>query len=188
MKKIFLTTFLCILLTSCISITQIDYSNHSTSFKKSNQEVYLKLLNDIKIKYSYITNINEFDEYLTHLNSLSEISYKYIKDSEKLTEEIIEIEIDLQEKIIKTLKEFSLDKTIFVSESAYNAGEEFISKYLLKVIEARLDYLKLALTNLGNTSISARSTRELIDTATIPSLEASKENLRQQYLNANVSN
>lgn len=187
MKKIFLFTFFCILLTSCVSIDHINYSDDSTSFDKSNQDIYLNLLNDINIKYVYIKNISEFDEYLTHLNTLSEISYKYIKDSEKITEENISNEIDLQKKIIKTLKDFSLDKNIFDNETAYQAGKDFISEYLIKLIEARLDYLELTLNTLENNSISERTNRALIDSATIPNIESKKESLREKYLNTTVS-
>ena len=187
MKKLFLFTFICAILTSCVSLNHINYSNNSTSFDKSNQEIYLKLLNDIKIKYVYIKNVTDFDEYLTHLNTLSEISYNYIKDSEKISEENISIEIDLQEKIIKTLKDFSVDKKIFDDENSYIAGKEFISEYLIKLIETRLTYLELTLNNLENNSISSESNKKLIDSATIPNIESKRESLRNSYLDRNVS-
>ena len=90
MKKIFLFFISICLLSSCVSIKQIDYTNNSTVLDRANQELYQKLLNDINIKYVYINNITDFDEYLKHLNTLSEISYTYIKNSDKLTEEIID--------------------------------------------------------------------------------------------------
>ena len=182
MKKIFIFFISTFLLTSCVSVKQINYTNNSTVLDRANQELYQKLLNDINIKYVYINNITDFDEYLQHLNTLSEISYTYIKNSEKLTEENIEVEIDLQEKIIKTLKELSISKEIFSSEASYKAGQDFISDYLIKLIEARLNYLELTMNNLTTKSISDSSNMSLIDLATIPNLEATGKNLREKYL------
>ena len=121
MKKILLFLISTLLLTSCVSIKQIDYTNNSTVLDKSNQELYLKLLNDINIKYVYLEDIPEFDNYLQHLNTLSEISYTYIKDSEELTEESIEVEIDLQKKIIKALK----DLFLFAADKEGNEIEDY---------------------------------------------------------------
>lgn len=182
MKKIFLFFISAFLLTSCVSLKQIDYTNNSTVLDKSNQELYQKLLNDINIKYVYINNLTDFDEYLQHLNTLSEISYTYIKNSEKLTEENIEVEIDLQKKIIKTLEELSISKEIFSSEENYLAAKEFIADYLIKLVETRLNYLELAINNLKIKSITDSSNMSLIDIATIPNLEATGKNLREKYL------
>ena len=182
MKKIFLFFISVFLLTSCVSIKQINYTNNSTVLDKSNQELYQKLLNDINIKYVYINNLTDFDEYLQHLNTLSEISYTYIKNSEKLTEENIVVEIDLQKKIIKTLKELSISKEISSSEENYVAAKDFISDYLIKLIETRLNYMELAINNLTNRSITDSSSMSLIDIATIPNLEAVGQNLREKYL------
>jgi hypothetical protein len=184
MRKILLFSILClVLLTSCVQVRTLDYTNNSTSFDKANQELYLKLLNDINIKYVYLTTITDFDEYLTHLNSLSEISYNYIKDFENLTEESIDIEIDLQKKIIKTLKNLSIDKKLFSSTKSYQAAEKFISNYMIKLVETRLDYFELTKNNLKNPSINNSSKMSLIDVATIPNLYSTGENLRNQYLN-----
>ena len=182
MKKIILFTIFSLFLTSCVSIKQLDYTNNSTAFDKANQELYLKLLNDINIKYVYLTDINDFDKYLQHLNTLSEISYNYIKHSEKLTEENIEIEIDLQEKIIKTLKDLDISKELFSSTESYAAAKKFVKDYLIKLIEARLNYLELAINNLKTKSIDNTSNMSLIDLATIPNLNALGENLKTQYL------
>ena len=182
MKKILLFFLSIFLLTSCVSIKQIDYTNNSTVLDKANQELYQKLLNDINIKYVYINNITDFDEYLQHLNTLSEISYTYIKNSEKLTEESIEVEIDLQKKIINTLEELYVSKKIFSSEESYKASKDFISDYLVKLIETRLNYLELAINNLTSKSINDSSNMSLIDTASIPNLEAIGHNLREKYL------
>lgn len=182
MKKIFMFFISVFLLASCVSIKQIDYTNNSTVLDKSNQELYKKLLNDINIKYVYINNLTDFDEYLQHLNTLSEISYTYIKNSEKLTEENIEVEIDLQKKIIKTLKNLSFSKEIFSSEESYLAAKDFISDYLIKLIETRLNYLELAINNLKTKSITDSSNMSLIDIATIPNLEATGQKLREKYL------
>lgn len=182
MKKIFLFFISVFLLTSCVSIKQIDYTNNSTVLDRANQELYQKLLNDINIKYVYINTITDFDEYLQHLNTLSEISYTYIKNSEKLTEENIEVEINLQEKIIKTLKELSISKEMFSSEESYKAAQDFISDYLIELVKTRLSYLELALNNLTTKSISDSSNMSLIDLATIPNLEATGKNLREKYL------
>lgn len=182
MKKICLFFLSIFLLTSCVSIKQIDYTNNSTVLDKANQELYLKLLNDINIEYVLLNNVNDFDEYLQHLNKLSEISYTYIKDSDNLTEENIGIEIDLHKKIIKTLKELSISKEIFSSEASYHAAENFISKYLIKLIQTRLDYLTLTLDNLTTVDITKDSTKSLIDLATIPNLEAIGKELREKYL------
>lgn len=182
MKKILLFLFTTVLLTSCVSIKQLDYTNNSTVLDKSNQELYLKLLNDINIKYVVLNDINDFDEYLQHLNTLSEISYTYIKNSEKLTEETIDVEIDLQEKIIKVLKDLSIPKEMFSSDESYQAAKDFIHSYLIKLVETRLNYLELTLTSLENASITENSNRSLIDLATIPNLEATGKSLREQYL------
>lgn len=182
MKKILLFFIFSFLLTSCISIKQIDYTNNSTVLDKSNQELYPKLLNDINLKYVYLKDINDFDTYLKHLDTLSEISCTYIKDSEKLTEEIIDIEIDLQKKIIKTLKDLSIPEDIFASKEAYQAGNDYITEYLIKLVEARLDYLQLTSNNLSNTSITRNDNCSLIDLATIPNLNAIGQNLRTKYL------
>lgn len=183
MKKIFLFFIVAFLLTSCVSIKQIDYTNNSTVLDKSNQELYQKLLNDINIKYVYINNLTDFDEYLQHLNTLSEISYTYIKNSEKLTEESIEVEIDLQKKIIKTLKNLSISKEMFSSEESFLAAKDFISDYLIKLIDTRINYLELAIDNLNNTSTRDSSSMSLIDIATIPNLEATGQKLREKFLN-----
>ena len=182
MKKIFIFFISTFLLTSCVSVKQINYTNNSTVLDRANQELYQKLLNDINIKYVYINNITDFDEYLQHLNTLSEISYTYIKNSEKLTEENIVVEIDLQKKIIKTLKDLSVSKEMFSSEESFLAAKDFISDYLIKLIDARISYLELAIDNLTNTSIADSSSMSLIDMATIPNLEATGKNLREKYL------
>jgi len=182
MKKIFIFFISTFLLTSCVSVKQINYTNNSTVLDRANQELYQKLLNDINIKYVYINNITDFDEYLQHLNTLSEISYTYIKNSEKLTEENIVVEIDLQKKIIKTLKDLSVSKEMFSSEESFLAAKDFISDYLIKLIDARISYLELAIDNLTNTSIADSSSMSLIDMATIPNLEAKGKNLREKYL------
>ena len=182
MKKILLFFLSVFLLASCVSVKQIDYTNNSTVLDRANQELYQKLLNDITVKYVYITTIKDFDEYLQHLNTLSEISYIYIKDSEELTEESIEVEIDLQKKIIKTLKDLSVSKEIFSSEESYLAAKDFISDYLIKLIETRLNYLELYFNNLSSRSIADSSSMSLIDIATIPNLEATGKNLREKYL------
>lgn len=182
MKKILLFFLSVFLLTSCVSVKQIDYTNNSTVLDRANQELYQKLLNDITVKYVYITTIKDFDEYLQHLNTLSEISYIYIKDSEELTEESIEVEIDLQKKIIKALKDLSVSKEIFSSEESYLAAKDFISDYLIKLIETRLNYLELSFNNLSSRSIADSSSMSLIDIATIPNLEATGKNLREKYL------
>ena len=182
MKKIFLFLISTFLLTSCVSIKQINYTNNSTVLEKANQELYLKLLNDINIKYVYLNNTTDFDEYMKHLNTLSEISYTYIKNSEKLTEENIDIEIDLQEKIIKTLKELNISKKIFASEQSYQAAKDFISKYLIKLLETRLAYLELTRSSLENESIADISNMSLIDAASIPNLETIGQDLRAKYL------
>jgi hypothetical protein len=185
MKKISLFLLSIFLLTSCVTIKQIDYTSNSTAFNKSNQELYLKLLNDINVKYVYLTNITEFDEYLQHLNILSETSYNYIKDFENLTEENIDVEIDLQEKIIKTLKELSIDEKLFSSSQNYQAAKKFITEYLIKLVETRLDHLQLIKQNLTTPSIDTSSNISLIELATIPNLESIGENLRSLYLNNN---
>ena len=182
MRKILLFSILCLILTSCVQVTTLDYTNNSTSFDKANQELYLKLLNDINVKYVYLNTITDFDEYLQHLNSLSEISYNYIKDFENLTEETIDIEIDLQKKIIKTLKDLSIDKKLFSSTEAYQAAKSFVSDYMIKLVETRLNYFELSKNNLKNRSIDDSSNMSLIDVATIPNLHAVGENLRNQYL------
>lgn len=182
MKKILLFLISTFLLTSCVSIKQIDYTNNSTVLDKSNQELYLKLLNDINIKYVYLQNVTDFDNYMQHLNTLSGISYTYIKNSEKLTEETISIEIDLQKKIIKTLKNLTIPPEIFSSEQSHQAAKDFISEYFIKLLEARLEYLELTIENLNNTSTVENSSRSLIDLATIPNLETVGQNLRAKYL------
>jgi hypothetical protein len=99
-----------------------------------------------------------------------------------LTEENIEIEIDLQEKIIKTLKNLSIPEEIFSSLDSYQAAKDFVNSYAIKTVEARLDYLKLTLETLKNPSISDSSKSSLIDIATIPNLEATGKKLRELYL------
>ena len=187
MKKLFLIAIFSVLLTSCVSVKQISYLNNSTSFDKSNQEIYLKLLNDINTKYVYINNLTEFDEYLSHLNTLSEFSYNYIKDSEKISEKNISIEIDLQKKILRTLKNFSVKKELFASEDAYNAGKKFISEYLIKLIDTRLNYLEIILENMENNTSSSKSHKEILNSAPIPNIELKKDLLSNNYLNINVS-
>lgn len=182
MRKILLFIISCLVLTSCVSVTTLDYTDNSTVLDRANQELYLKLLNDIKVKYVYLTNITEFDEYMCHLNSLSETSYNYIKDFKNLTEETIDIEIDLQNKIIKTLKDFSADSNLFSSAESYKAANEFISDYMIKLIETRVSYFELAKSDLKNPSVENTSNMSLIDVATIPNLLATGENLRNQYL------
>jgi len=182
MKKILLVLIFSLLLTSCVSIKQIDYTNNSTVLDKSNQELYLKLLNDINVKYVYLQNVTDFDNYMQHLNTLSEISYTYIKNSNELTEEIINIEINLQEKIIKTLKDLEMSPEIFSDEQSYQAAKDFISEYLIKLIETRLEYLELTIECIKNISISEKSSKSLIDLATIPNLEAIGKDLRAKYL------
>ena len=76
----------------------------------------------------------------------------------------------------------SLSREFFSSEEAYQAAKDFVSEYMIKLVQARLSYLRLKSNSIEEASIADKSNMSLIDLATIPNLDAVGYELRAKYL------
>jgi len=181
-KTIFLSLFLTILLTSCMQVKKIDYTNYSTSFEKTNQDDNTNILDEIYYESVHINSIEDFDKYITNLNNLSLSSYEYIKNNADITEDDVNREINFQKEILTLLKKLTINKNLFDSNEALKSAKIYKNTNIPDIIEARIDYLKLLLSDINRSYIDTKTNLEQIENAVLPLLNSNANITRNKFI------